>query len=88
MRGLRVDVPRVARRVVLRAPVADAALVLRRRVGDAVLPSARCTRRWMVRKPRSTVLLAADVPFALSLSTCLRSLRFSLIKSLIIVFRF
>jgi hypothetical protein len=42
----------------------------------------------MVRKPRSTVLLATDVPRALSRSTCRRSLRFSLIKSSIIELRF
>jgi hypothetical protein len=52
------------------------------------LPMARWTRRWMLRRPRSTPLPASAEPFAVRRSTCRRSFRFSLINWSIIWFRF
>jgi hypothetical protein len=50
--------------------------------------SARWTRRWMAFRPRSMPALAAAVPLAVARSSCRLSLRFSLISSATMPFRF
>ena len=62
------------------------AVVRRRRVPGPLL-IARWTRRWIVRRPRSTVPLEAAVPFDVKRSSWRLSLRFSLISWSTISFR-
>ena len=64
-----------------------AVVVVRRRRPLVPPPIARCTRRWIVRSPRSTVPLAAAVPFAVNRSIWRFSLRFSLMSWSTIWFR-
>jgi hypothetical protein len=76
-------------RVLRRRPVPDVPAVLgvRRRRVLVVPETALCTRRCKLRRPRSTVPPAADVPADANLSSCRLSCLFSLISWLTISFR-